>query len=161
MAGQFEGAKLAPVKVGDVWGYVDRKGDFVVNPQFIQAFPFRKGPGGLLARVAVRSGAGQRWALIDPKGEFRVPPQFDGLGDFDDNGRALAAMGDQWGLIDERGRFAVNPMYATLSPVAGSKDYAFTRAVPMAAVAEAAEVGRIDRSGKVLGFVTGVACPRQ
>jgi len=44
---------------------------------------------------------------------------------------------------------------------AHSKDYAFNRPVPMAAVAGAAEIGRIDRSGKVLGGVTGVPCPDQ
>lgn len=35
--------KLIPVKSGEKWGYVDREGHYVINPQFEEADFFREG----------------------------------------------------------------------------------------------------------------------
>ena len=40
---------LAKVKIGDKWGYINKKGEFVINPQFDDARFFLEG----LARVKI------------------------------------------------------------------------------------------------------------
>ena len=35
--------KLIPIKSGDKWGYIDRKGNYVINSQFEDAFNFSDG----------------------------------------------------------------------------------------------------------------------
>ncbi len=55
-------------KGGSVWGYVDRKGEYVVRPVYESAHPFREG----LAAVQ-RDGL---WGFIDPQGGVIVEPQY-------------------------------------------------------------------------------------
>ena len=65
---------LAHVKIGDKWGYINPKGEFVINPQFDLVGSFSEG----LADVVI----GDKWGYINPKGEFVINPQFDFAGDF-------------------------------------------------------------------------------
>lgn len=64
----FDGANgsfsegLLPVRVGDIWGYVDRGGQFVIRPQFNDAAPFSEGLG------AVRLGSSL--CFIDKTGKI-------------------------------------------------------------------------------------------
>jgi hypothetical protein len=60
---------LAPAANGGKWGYIDTKGQWVIEPQYEQAFGFKDG----LASACV----GGRWGLIDQKGKFVVNPQYD------------------------------------------------------------------------------------
>lgn len=59
-----------------LWGYVDRRGDWVVAPVFDTAESFHQG----FAVVSVKDGDG-RWAqgLIDLKGEFVLPSRYETL----------------------------------------------------------------------------------
>lgn len=62
---------IAPAAIGGKWGYVDAKGEWVINPQFESAHGYEDG----LAAVA----SGQRWGLIDREGKFVVNPQYDSI----------------------------------------------------------------------------------
>jgi hypothetical protein len=53
---------LFPVKIGDSYGYINRKGEIVINPQFDQATLFRNG----VALVKT----GEQYAYINEKGEY-------------------------------------------------------------------------------------------
>lgn len=66
--------KLLAVKSNDLWGYVDNKGTFVINPQFENAHPFFNG----LARVVSDGKVG----YIDSDGKYLVQPQFQDGSDF-------------------------------------------------------------------------------
>ena len=73
---------VACVSIDGKWGYVDSKGEFVIDPQFDDAADFSEG----LARVKIggtsRYSDGGKWGYINPKGEFVINPQFDEVGNF-------------------------------------------------------------------------------
>ena len=73
------GSDRFPVEVDGKWGYVDRRGDLVVQPAYDQAWPFREGRGRVL-----RFG---RFGFVDAAGELAVPLRFDDAYDFS-GGRA-------------------------------------------------------------------------
>ena len=67
----FYGGDYAAVKTGDKWGYIDRKGNMVIQPQFDDAYCF----DGDVALVRLKNKTG----LIDKAGKFLAAPQFDGV----------------------------------------------------------------------------------
>ena len=69
-------APLYPVVVNDRWGYVDKAGTLVINPQFERAEPFAAGLAGVRL--------GRRWGFVDAAGKLSINPQFDGAGSFSD-----------------------------------------------------------------------------
>ena len=56
-------------KVGGEWGYIDKTGEFIIEPQFDNAAPFSEG----LARVQIR----KRWGYIDKAGQQVIPAIFN------------------------------------------------------------------------------------
>ena len=67
-AGNFNGA-LAPVKVGQKWGFINRTGRLVVGPVYAAARMYNDG------RAPVKTGT--QWGYIDMAGETVVPAQYD------------------------------------------------------------------------------------
>ena len=65
---------LACVKIGDKYGFINRAGEIVINPQFDYAGSFSEG----VASVEI----GGKYGYINPTGEFAIKPQFDKAGDF-------------------------------------------------------------------------------
>src|SRR6218665_3634875 len=65
---------LAPVKIGDQWGYINKTGKIVINPQFDDSWGFNEG----LAVIKL----GGKWGYIDKTGKIVITPQFYGAGDF-------------------------------------------------------------------------------
>ena len=66
---------LAAVKIGDKgWGYINKAGEIVINPQFDLAGYFSEG----LAAVSI----GDKYGFINPKGEIVINPQFDDAQNF-------------------------------------------------------------------------------
>jgi hypothetical protein len=160
---QFAGAEaftasgLAPVKVADLWGYIDAKGAFKVNPQFAYGRPFARTGSTWLAVVAMKSGEDEAlvFGAVDLTGTIKINPQFSGLDDFDEDGRAVASLGENTGVIDTAGRYVINPAYAGLVSLSGTGDYLFMKS---AGTGSTEEIGRLDRTGKVLSTVRGSFC---
>ena len=96
-SGYSEGLARAGVYTGIKWGYIDKTGKFVIEPQFSRAGDFCEG----LARVKING----KWGYIDKTGEFIVVPQFVEAGDFSEN-LALVDIGpfSRWGCIDKTGK---------------------------------------------------------
>jgi len=65
----FNGAAVAPVQVGETWGYVDKAGKIIIKPQFDVALPF---VGGVAA--VMRGG---KVGFIDSAGKYLVSPQYE------------------------------------------------------------------------------------
>ena len=59
---------LYPVVVNGRWGFVNKSGETVINPQFDRAEGFAEG------LAPVRMG---RWGYVDSSGKIAVVPQFD------------------------------------------------------------------------------------
>jgi hypothetical protein len=56
------------------YGYIDKKGKYVISPQFDDASDFHNG----YARIKV----GNKWGIINKKGKFVISPTYDYLEDF-------------------------------------------------------------------------------
>ena len=101
---------LAAVKVGGKWGFIDKTGQFVINPQFDWAWDFSEG----LAAVGIGDYKGGSWGFIDKSGEYAIYPQFNWAFIFHE-GLAAVGIGDinegRYGYIDRSGKYIINPQF--------------------------------------------------
>ena len=88
------------------YGYIDKTGTYVINPQFEDATHFSEG----LAAVKIRSGSTGKWGYIDKAGKIVINPQFDDAKDFSE-GLAAVRIGDNYGYIDKTGTYVINPQF--------------------------------------------------
>ncbi|MEP0886235.1 WG repeat-containing protein [Trichocoleus sp. ST-U3] len=93
---------LLPVKVDHKWGYIDKTGQVVIQPQFDEANLFSEG------LTAVRIGS--KWGYINQTGEVIIQPQFDSPGEFYE-GLLAVEIGDKWGYIDKTGQVVIQPQF--------------------------------------------------
>ncbi|AXE24063.1 hypothetical protein C0216_11890 [Streptomyces globosus] len=134
---------LARFRRGDAWGYVNARGDVVVEPRYREASAFSHGlaavragrrfhyvdtagdiaiagpfkPAGPFSAVglaAVRTGADRPAGYIDREGRMAVEPRFDEALAFGAQGAAPVRVGDRWGLVDTVGGWIVEPRYARI-----------------------------------------------
>ena len=93
---------------GSRLGYIDKKGNWMIEPIFEHANEFSDG----LAAVEIDNKTG----YINHKGEFEIEPQFY-LGDSFNKGVAFAKeeLGGLWGLIDKKGNWIHTPSFKTYS----------------------------------------------
>jgi hypothetical protein len=92
---------LLPVSEGKGFGYIDRHGTYVIQPQFLYASAFRDG----LAVVRVGYPAAQTHlaGLIDRTGKFIVPPVYDWVSPMP-GGLVRLGFGKRLGYVDAAGR---------------------------------------------------------
>lgn len=99
---------LAPVRIGERWGYIDKTGAIAISPKFESAAPFADG----LARVSETGSVG----FITHSGEYAITPRFKDAEDF---AEGLAVVGDRkssfW-YIDHEGHQAIPEKFALASP---------------------------------------------
>lgn len=93
---------LAPVKKNGRWGYIDLKGNIVINFKYDDADLFNDG----LARVTINGKSG----YINIKGEAVIEPQFESGSEFH-NGIAAAVSNGKYGFINTKGDFLIKPIY--------------------------------------------------
>lgn len=74
------------------YGYIDKKGAFVVQPQFDQITVFSEG----LAPVRV----GDKWGYIDKSGNRVIKLQFNEVKEFTE-GLGAVRIGKKWGYISK------------------------------------------------------------
>ena len=134
----FEGG-LAKVQVGDLFGYIDHSGVFVIEPRFIDADSFFddvarvvvEGPcfyfrifeenpcpeGGIVPKSAKNQTNVPpcKYTFIDRTGRIVSSRRFDYLRHFSE-GLAPFADGKKWGYIDKRGETAVSPQFESAAP---------------------------------------------
>ena len=130
---------LLPVKSGEKWGYVNKKGVFVINPQYKDADFFREGIAqvkysdgkiGYIDKkgkqvIAAKYSQGTHFfeekafvvtpggfpECIDEKGNVVITPQYDGANSFSE-GLAVVRQNDKWGYIDKKGVMVIPFQFA-------------------------------------------------
>jgi hypothetical protein len=122
--------RLYQIEVGGKWGFINKAGQPVINPQFDSERIFTEG----LASVEL----GKKWGFIDTTGRIVVNPQFDYL-DALSEGLAQAQLGNKWVYIDRVGRVVFS------SPFDVHGD--FTDG--LASVSLGGKSGFIDKSGRI------------
>lgn len=66
-----EEVSLFPVRSGNTYGYIDREGKFVINPQFSYATVFRDG-----VALVKTTGDKPKFGYINPEGKFMIQPLY-------------------------------------------------------------------------------------
>jgi hypothetical protein len=83
------------------WGYINLKGNYIIKPQFDNAFPFSEG------LAAVRKN--NKWGFINKEGQIVIDYTFDKVLSFI-NGFATVEINGFWGLINKAGNFFIDPI---------------------------------------------------
>ena len=128
---------LAPVKVEDKYGYINKEGKMIINPQFDKALPFNE---GLAAVATINKDKGEvLYGFINKKGEIIINPQFKYAGSFSE-GLALVYDGKKCGYIDKNGKYIINPQF----------DNAGFFKNGMATIIQGSMYGYINKEGKII-----------
>jgi hypothetical protein len=101
--------EMVPVKSGELYGYIDKEGRYVIVPQYEYADVFSN--NGLLPE-------NNKIGYIDTKGNKVIPAQFDKLPyeesyacPFFHDGYAVVRVGGKFGIIDKTGSYLVEPQF--------------------------------------------------
>lgn len=86
-----------------IWGFVDKSGKQVINPQFVEVGDFHDG------KCAIKNKEG-KWGYIDKSGKIIINNQFDHADSFKE-GKAIVALDEKSGVIDEDGKYIINPQF--------------------------------------------------
>ena len=125
-------AGLAAVSVdGKSYGYINRTGQFVIEPQFAYAEPFSEG----LAAVQIEGHFG----YIDTSGQVIIEAQYEFAKPFSE-GLAVITMNGKTGYIDHQGKVVIEPQF----------DYGHDFKEGRALVTLAGQAHYIDSTGQFL-----------
>ena len=98
------GVGLFPLSVDGKYGYMNRSGRVVVEPQWDWASEFSEG----LAKIMTQdeNGNNSKYGYMDTTGQIVVPLQFSEAHDFSE-GLAAVALGSPFGYIDKTGKMVI------------------------------------------------------
>ena len=99
---------LFPANRYGAWGYIDTKGDWVIDPTFYSAQPFSEG------LAAVKKGYTGKWGYIDREGKWMLEPGYERATPFHE-GLAAVVVNNKWGFIDHSGNVIIPPDYQLVS----------------------------------------------
>ena len=85
------------------YGFIDKSGKFVIEPQFEFANDFCDG----LARVQIN----EKFGFIDKSGKFVIEPKFDWIDFSLSKGLVRVKIDEKWGYIDKSGKFVIEPQF--------------------------------------------------
>lgn len=85
-------------------GYVNTKGEVIIEPQFNNSNEFSEG------LAAFRMGLQDKWGFIDETGKVVIQPKFDYAYGFR-NGLAAVEVNNKWGFTDKTGNFVIKPQF--------------------------------------------------
>lgn len=88
------------------WGFVNKEGKVVINPQFSSVSNFSDGKCGV-------GNSDGKWGFIDKEGKISINYQFDGTGDFR-NGKCIVTFDNKDGVIDKEGKYIINPQFSNM-----------------------------------------------
>jgi len=125
------------------WGFIDKKGDFIINPVYEAARNFSEE----LAPVKKEG----KWGFIDKTGKVIIKPIYD-LMEYDaprfSEGMARICIDNKWGFIDKNGKTVIEPAY----------EFAGNFQEGMAVVKTGGKVGYLDKNGEMkiaAGLISG------
>ena len=134
-------AGLYPIVTQDrKWGYIDKTGNVVIQPQFADARFFSEG----LACVTLD---GKKYGYIDKTGQFVITPQYDGALSFSE-GLAAVLVDKKVGYIDKTGNRVIPPQF---EPFWGQERlWSASFSEGLAGVTTGDKCGYIDKNGKYI-----------
>jgi hypothetical protein len=130
-----EDLKLIPVKSGEKWGYINKKGDYVINPQFVDADFFVDG----LARVI---SSDWKTGYISENGEYKIPAKYKNGTSFSDGLAFVVSDGDYPACIDKSGEIKFQLKQAKIA-------FGFSEGLAVFVNSDE-KFGFVDKTGKVV-----------
>ncbi len=137
------------------WGFINRKGNIVIDYQYDDTKDFNEG----MAPVMVNG----KWGFITIENELVIKPVFENVYIFSD-GLAAVRIQENWGFIDTQGNTIIEPKYTSVYSFSEGLCAVNTQPTDMANGGWANEV--IDKKGNIIftgtffffsGDSTGVA----
>ncbi len=140
---------MLAVEKGGKWGYINKKGEWVIEPQFDEACAFQEN-GYAIVGIETKDDKGltiEAYGLIDKSGNYVIEPKFSLLYPFDDNGLALVKDGESAWYIDISGNALTEPGFdSSKTRRFWSNDYAVVGNRTLGDL----KVGVIDSKGKYI-----------
>lgn len=125
---------LINTKNGEIYGYINNKGEYEIKPKFERAYEFNE---NCLAIVIEKN----RFGIIDLEGEYKVNPIYDSISSFKEDIAIFSKEGSM-GVIDEEGNVITKKKYGIVG------DFNDGRAVVGDSRLLDYKYGYIDKSGK-------------
>jgi hypothetical protein len=94
-AGMFSEGLASAAKEGR-WGFINKSGEWVVEPRFEDALHFSQGLAGVRADG--------KWGFINRKGEWVIEPLYEEVDPFEAEGYTMVTLNDEYIWIDLTGR---------------------------------------------------------
>jgi len=102
--GDFGANGFVWIEKDNLWGFVNRKCEVVVEPQYDDAMPFS-------ADGIAGFKMDGKWGFLDETGKIVIEPQFDGVGIFRENGLCDYEENGKIGLVDKSGQIIAKAQY--------------------------------------------------
>lgn len=95
------------------YGYIDRDGNVVIEPQFDYAYPFTAGRGRIFTGSLSSYGSPDEglYGYIDETGKIVIPEIYQTASDFSENGLAVVCKNGKYGVIDTNGNPVIDFSY--------------------------------------------------
>ena len=94
---------------GGRWGFVDRSGNWAIEPRFVQFGHFSEG-------LAWAAEKGEPYGYIDASGTWVIRPRFRHATEFSEGLAAVEDKSGHWGYIHPDGSWAVEPRFGSAQP---------------------------------------------
>lgn len=127
--------ELIPVESGKKWGYINKKGEYIINPQFQDASFFRDG----LARVISSDG---KTGYINEDGKYAIPAKFKNGTHFTEGLAFVVSDGGYPTCIDKSGEIKFSLKQAKYA-------VSFSEGLAVIVTAEG-KFGFVDKTGKTV-----------
>jgi len=97
--------KLIRHSIDKKWGFIDRKGNLIIDYQYTETKDFNNG----LAPAKIDG----KWGCIDTNNILIINPIYENIAVFSDNCAAVRING-LWGFIDNNGELIIEPKYTSV-----------------------------------------------
>src|SRR5687768_15767820 len=100
---------LFPVEIDGRYGFINKLGKIVIDPQFEAVGDFSEG--------FARFKKNEKWGFIDRRGRIVIAPRFEWAHDFSEGLARVQMLGSlfhtprSWGFINRRGAIAIRPQF--------------------------------------------------
>lgn len=99
---------MLPIAEDGKWGFVDKEGNWVIEPAFDYALSFSE------ELASVKDVKTRKWGFVDKEGKWIINAEFEAVGSFEE-GIAPAKLDGKWGFIDEEGNWVIKNSYLNVS----------------------------------------------
>jgi hypothetical protein len=100
---------LAPAKMNHLWGFIDKKGQWVITPEYKNANNFQ-------GRYASVSANDHQWLFIDRKGNLVSSDVFDTIIQYQEGSYSIVSEDDKWKYLNPLLKPMNNEVYIEAKP---------------------------------------------